>query len=247
MDIFNDLKNKNYNYSNKIESNKYTQSISNLIINNKLSDNEESDINKLDTKKEISKKYKSIYELILSIKDNEYQILEMKEKDKYVSDKKIVLCSNVDDEYNTYNFNKRVLSKSLICANLQKHKDNLLSLILFYNDYFKINIILYHDNKFYKSGLKDFENVYIECNKNGWVIKDVSDDNISYESILDLKYFIEQDLKTNFIYNSYLKAISNYKSDELINIAKELNIDLMKNGKKKVKKELYDEINLLKL
>ena len=64
---------------------------------------------------------------------------------------------------------------------------------------------------------------------------------------VEKKHGIELDLKTNFIYNSYLKAISNYKSEELINIAKELNIDLMKNGKKKVKKELYDEINLIKL
>lgn len=235
MEIFNDLKTKNYNYSQKIEYNKYTQRVQDKSKNIKPKEYD------------VKNNFKSFYELILSIKDNQYQILENSEKDKYVSDKKIVLCSKVDDEYDTYNFNKRVLSKSLICANLQKHKDNLLSLILFYNDYFKINIVLFHDNKYYKSGLKDFENVYIECNKNGWVIKDVSDDNISYENILDLKYFIELDIKTNFIYNSYLKAISNYKSDELINIAKELNIDLMKNGKKKVKKELYDEVNLIKL
>ena len=110
------------------------------------------------------------------------------------------------------------------------------------------NLILCHDNKYYKSGIKDFNNIYIEYTKNGWIIKDI---NFSYDiehlNILDSKYGIELDLKTNFIYNSYLKAISNYKSDELIDIAKELNIDLMKNGKKKVKKDLYDEINLFKL
>ena len=285
MDIFNDIKNKNYNYSDKIESNKYTQSI-NSIIKNKPIDNKESDINKLDnyivkntieqldiketdnniiksvinesinhfidnecvkyTKKEMSEKYKSIYELILSIKDNEYHILEMKEKDKYVSDEKIVLCSEADDKYNTYNFNKKI-SKSLICSNLQKYKDNLLSLILFYNDYFKINLIICHDNKYYKSGLKNFENIYIKYIKNGWIIQEMNSENIKYENILDLKYCIELDIKTNFIYKLHLKAISNYKVDELINIANELNIDLNKNGKKKIKKELYDEINLFKL
>lgn len=286
MDIFNDLKNKNYNYSDKIESNKYTQSINSIIknkpidfdnLNIKETDNDivkntikQLDIKKTDnniiksvinestnhfidnecvkyTKKEMSEKYKSIYELILSIKDNEYQILEMKEKDKYVSDKKIILCSNIDDEYNNYNFNKRILSKSLICSNLQKYKDNLLSLILFYNDYFKINLIICHDNKYYKSGLKNFENIYIKYIKNGWIIQEMNSENIKYENILDLKYCIELDIKTNFIYNLYLKAISNYKVDELINIANELNIDLNKNGKKKIKKELYDEINLFKL
>lgn len=235
MEIFKELKNKNNNYSEKIIRNKYTQDISKKI--------------NIEPKKYDEKThFKNIYELILSFKDNQYQILENSEKDKYTSDKKILLCSKVDDEYDSYNFNKRVLSKSLICANLQKHKDNLLSLILFYNDYFKINLILCHDDKYYKSGIKNFDNIYIEYTKNGWIIKDI---NFSYDikhlNILELKYGIELDLKTNFIYNSYLKAISNYKSEELINIAKELNIDLMKNGKKKVKKELYDEINLIKL
>jgi hypothetical protein len=285
MDIFNDLKNKNYNYSDKIESNKYTQSINSIIknkpidfdnLNIKETDNDivkntikqlyikETDNNIIKsvinesinhfidnecvkyTKKEMSEKYKSIYELILSIKDNEYQILEMKEKDKYVSDEKILLCSEADDKYNTYNFNKKI-SKSLICSNLQKYKDNLLSLILFYNDYFKINLIICHDNKYYKSGLKNFENIYIKYIKNGWIIQEMNSENIKYENILDLKYCIELDIKTNFIYNLYLKAISNYKVDELISIANELNIDLNKNGKKKIKKELYDEINLFKL
>ena len=235
MEIFKEIKNKNNNYSKKIIRNKYTQDISKKI--------------NIEPKKYDEKNnFKNIYELILSFKDNQYQILENSEKDKYTSDKKILLCSKVDDEYDSYNFNKRVLSKSLICANLQKHKDNLLSLILFYNDYFKINLILCHDDKYYKSGIKNFDNIYIEYTKNGWIIKDINFSyDIIYLNILELKYGIELDLKTNFIYNSYLKAISNYKSEELINIAKELNIDLMKNGKKKVKKELYDEINLIKL
>ena len=122
-----------------------------------------------------------------------------------------------------------------------------MSLILFYNDYFKINLIICHDNKFYKSGLKNFENIYIKYIKNNWIIQEINSENIKYENILDLKYCIELDIKTNFIYKLHLKAISNYKADELINIANELNIDLNKNGKKKIKKELYDEINLIKL
>lgn len=235
MEIFKDLKNKNNNYSDKINKNKYTQDI--LKKESHKSNNYDKRNN-----------FKSIYELMLSIKDHQYQILEDFEKDKYISDKKIILCSNVDDVYDNLNFNKRVLSKQLICSNLQKNKDNLLSLILFYNNYFNINLILCHDNKFYKSDLKDLNNIYIEHTKNGWVIKDINFSyDIEYLNILELKYGIELDLKTNFVYNSYLKAISNYKSDELNNIAKELNIDLMKNGKKKLKKELYDEINLLKL
>ena len=282
MEIFNDLKNKNCNYSSKIESNKYTQSnwagadngqsamkdtsnhIMEIVKNESLQNALDGQILKsvkneslqhaVDnecvkyTKQVMIKKYKTLYELILSIKDHNYTILEENEKDKYVSEQKMLLCSKVDDEYETYNFNKRILSKSLICSNLQKNKDNLLSLILFYNDYFNINLIILHDNKFYKTGLKNYDNIYIKYTKYGWTTININLDNIEYENILDFKYGIELDLKTNFIYNQYLKAISNYKSDELINISKELNIDLLKvDGKKKIKKDLYEEINILKL
>ena len=55
-------------------------------------------------------------------------------------------------------------------------------------------------------------------------------------------------MKTNFVYNSYLKTISNYKLDDLVNIANECNMSLTnEKGKKKTKKELYEEINLIKL
>ena len=107
------------------------------------------------------KKYKTIYELILSIKDPKYNILEEKEKDTYSKEEKLKLCSLIDSEYDNYNFNKKILSKSLICSNLQKLKDNYLSLILFYNEYFKINLVIFSQNNYYRTGLKNYDNVYI--------------------------------------------------------------------------------------
>ena len=41
--------------------------------------------------------------------------------------------------------------------------------------------------------------------------------------------------------------IGKYKSPELIQIAKDMGLPLVKDGKKKVKKELYDDINLYQL
>ena len=63
-----------------------------------------------------------------------------------------------------------------------------------------------------------------------------------------LENVINFDIKPELIvYNLYLKPITTYKLDELVNYAKEFDISLMKeNGKKKVKKELYDDINLSK-
>ena len=45
------------------------------------------------------------------------------------------------------------------------------------------------------------------------------------------------------IYITYLKAISNYKLEELHKIAKENDIEILNNGKRKTKSILYDEIN----
>ena len=229
--IFKDIRNSSFDYSKKIEVSKYTQCI-----------NQDLDID--DTKY-----FKSIFELILSIKDFNYDILDKEEVDNYVKTQILNLCNIVDTEYDNYNFNKKILSKLMICNNLQINKDTL-SLILFYNEYYKINLIIFNkdSNKFYKTGLKDYEKVYISYYDKKWHIINEVDDSCEYSDINELSNVFDIDVKTNFIYNTYLKAISNYKADDLITIANECNINLIKdNGKKKTKKELYDEINLIKL
>ena len=238
MDIFNELKTKNNNYSDKIDINKYTQTFSLL--------------KEVETEAHVITKsiFNSIFELILSIKDVNYCILENKEINKYVSDKKLELCSKIDVDYNNLNFNKKVLSKTTICSNLQK-KNNMLSLILFYNEFYKINLIIYNksSNKFYKTGMKNYDNIYITYDNKKWIINDnINNDYNNYSDINELNTILDIDMKTNFVYNSYLKSLSNYKLDDLVNIANECNISLTnENGKKKTKKDLYEEINLIKL
>ena len=63
-----------------------------------------------------------------------------------------------------------MLSKSLICKNLQQINDNNLSSLLFYNEHFKINLIIYNkaDYKFYKTGLKNYEKIYITYHNKIW-------------------------------------------------------------------------------
>lgn len=229
--IFESIRNSTNSYSKKINESKYTQNI--YVTENK----------------QITNQYDSIYECILSIKDVQYQLLNDSEKPDYVKQHLLELCNTVDSEYDTYNFNKKVLSKQKLCSNLQNNK-NILSSILFYNEYFKLNLIIFNEsiNKFYKTGLKNYDKIYISYSDKKWTIHDSVDDLSSYSNISDLSSVIEIDMKDNFVYNTYLKAISNYKADDLINIANELNLSLNKdNGKKKTKKELYDEINLIKL
>ena len=229
--IFENIRNSTNDYSKKISVNKYTQ-----------------DTYKKDEEIKV-KQYKSIYESLLSQKDVPYQILNDQEKEDYVKQHLLELCNIVDSNYETYNFNKKVLSKQKLCRNLQGNK-NVLSSILFYNEYFKVNLIIMNEStgKLYKTGLKDYDKLYISCSDKKWVLHESSEDSSTYSDIGDLSSVIEIDMKDNFVYNTYLKAISNYKADDLTNIANELNVSLIKdNGKKKTKKELYDEINLNKM
>lgn len=231
--IFETIRNSNNSYSKKINDSKYTQNIN----------------TKQQTCIEQSKQFNSIYECILSIKDVSYQILNNSEKSDYIKHHLLELCNIVDSEYDKYNLNKKVLSKQKLCRNLQGN-NNILSSILFYNEYFKLNLIIFNQstNKFYKTGLKNYEKLYLSCSDKKWTIHDSIEDPEEYSDISDLNAVIDIDLKDNFIYNTYLKAISNYKADDLITIANELNIGLTKEGgKKKTKKELYDEINLIKI
>jgi RNA polymerase sigma-70 factor (ECF subfamily) len=52
------------------------------------------------------------------------------------------------------------------------------------------------------------------------------------------------DYKNLEAYATHLESISKYKSPELVDKAKSVNIPIESNGKKKVKKQLYDEINM---
>ena len=230
--IFETLRNSTNSYTKKINECKYTQNI--FIKEENSSD---------------CKQYGSIYECLLSQKDIPYQILNDGEKSDYVKQHLLELCNTIDKEYDTYNFNKKVLSKQKLFRNLQGN-NNVLASILFYNGYFQVNLIIFNEstNKFYKTGLKDYDKLYISCSDKKWTVHDSVDDTEKYSDISDLSSVIDIDMKDNFIYNTYLKAISNYKADDLINIANELNINLTKiGGKKKTKKELYDEINLNKM
>ena len=56
---------------------------------------------------------------------------------------------------------------------------------------------------------------------------------------------IHYDVTDNIIFKSKLKSLSSYKVNELIELAKEKNLNLKNNNKKKTKKELYDELYLL--
>lgn len=241
MDYFLTLSSNTDNYSSKISINKYTEGESNHQSDVLTSTN--------------------ILEIILSLKDYNYQILEKSEKSNYIKKKSLELSAFLDSNYDNYNYNKRKFNKDLVCKNLQNM--NYLSSVLFFNDYYKINIIICNKTNtivsYFKTSIKDFEKIYILYDDNKFSIYGDAPSDIIYnkidekmgdvnDSCYTLSKVIEYDIKPdNLIYNTFLKNITTYKANELIEIAKTHNINLEKNGKKKTKKELYDDINLSKI
>ena len=62
-----------------------------------------------------------------------------------------------------------------------------------------------------------------------------------YTDKLDgLTNILNLNIKDVYIYKKYLKPISNYKIGELVDIAKELNVNIMKNAKRMTKQDIYD-------
>ena len=227
MDHFLTFSSNTDNYSSKISVNKYTEG-------------------EISLEKEIFS-VENILEIVLSLKDYNYQILENSEKKNYIKKKTLELSAFLDSNYNNYNYNKRKFNKDLVCKNLQK--SNYLSSILFFNDYYKINIIicnkLYDTIKYFKTGIKDFEKIYILYDDNKFSICSVLPSTDLYDSIDDkmgpihdsyytLSRVIHYDIKPdNLIYNTFLKNIATYKVDELIEIANQNNVEVIKaDGKK---------------
>ena len=207
--------------------------------------------NKIKTKKNDykNKKYcNTIDEIIISVNEPEYLLSETKEL--FVNKKKIAIANDLDDKYDNYvKFNySKYFKKSLIQSGLQD--DNMISTFIYLSDYYNINIYIYDKDSdvYYNYIDKNDKNIYVIFDKTGWIISDINFDISKIDIIrmnLFLKIsFIKNNLKNNIIYNSFLNPISKYKMDELVKIAKDNNILLVdKNGKKKVKQVLYDDIN----
>ena len=125
---------------------------------------------------------------------------------------------------------------------------NTISGLLYLSDYYGVTTHVYLDSKKHiVTSDKVRKEFHIKFSNNKW--SEISEVSSSFElgEFSELGDALVLDVKTKDIYKKYLQPISKYKSPELIQIAKDMDIPLDKGGKKKVKKELYDDINLYQL
>ena len=177
---------------------------------------------------------------IISNGDNKYQMLNVKNS---LIEKQLKI-----DYINKIRNNKQIIKsyKFDTIINIENNlaNENLINIktvmTLFVVD--KINLIFVSKNTYFELLMNDTEPVYI--------IREIQSQSkykskygfeISNKCILD-------DIKSNFFQldtlNKPIKAISAYKVDDLINIAKKLAIDIFnkETGKNMSKNQLYEEI-----
>lgn len=232
MDVLNNLPTK-YEYSRKIKPSEYEQMIHSP--------------NSTTKPKQMS--YSDIRHLFVSIFDPTCQILESKDKPLYINQRLIELATEIDESaetaYTQFNYSK-VLKPSHIQQSLQLK--NQLSSLLYLSDIYKVTTLVYLPqlSKFIKTSQKTNRPTFTLAFHKG-KFQEMSEEPCwsSYQegSYEDLGQCFELDCKSLDIYKPHLQPISKYKITELQTIAKEVQISVDALGKRKPKKQLYDEIN----
>ena len=186
-----------------------------------------------------------ICELIIGQNEIEYNSLSNTEKINYIRNKKLEFASSINL---SNNYIKKWKTK-LIQNGLQD--SNNLSSILYLNEKYNVKTIIYNSetNEYYTTTLKNYEPIYCQYKNNSWHLIDSK--NINYDSlkinneIKDLDSIIKLDIDTIMIHSSFLEALSKYKLSDLVTIAEKEGISMIDSkGKKKIKKVIFDEINL---
>lgn len=224
MDFIEDFKQNTNKYAKKIKTSRYLEKPKQM--------------------KKPTRKITDICELIIGNNEIEYNSLnDSIEKLNFIKKKKIDIASNI--ELSNGGPYIRKFKSQLIQNGLQSM--NCLSTILYLNEKYKVACIIYNEDteKYYLTTYKSYPKLVCSYSKNGWSIIETFDEKNVSKDISYLSNILTIDIDTIFIKISHLNSLSKYKINELEEIAKKENLPLVnQNGKKKLKKELYDDINL---
>jgi|TARA_B110000971_G_scaffold218535_1_gene257561 hypothetical protein len=184
---------------------------------------------------------KDICEIIISQNDQEYDTVQKTQRKNYIIKKKLEIADAVEkNEKFTKSFNPKLIQRGL-------QNNNHISSILYMNELYKVNTVIYNTitNKFYKTSFMDYPILFCEYKNNSWHhLEDVKvDENTKYHPISEIPDILTHDT-TMMIFKSNMESISKYKIKDLEIMCSENDLETTRNGKKKLKKELYDELSL---
>lgn len=224
-------------------------------LSNKINDTKFTEGRKIDPEvTRVAEWHPTIDKCILSMYDNMISIIPKDEKEFYVDQLIIKICSEIDENETTYdkcNYNKRIMNKNKIQQGLQL--DNHLSSLLYLSDYYRIHFVLVKDGIYYKTCILPYPKIYLHCKDDHYristetitdVIKEVS---IFSKDLSHFRIINNLNLRNLNIYKTDLKAISTYNLSQLVQLATENKINHKKDGKALKKAELYDKISLKKI
>jgi hypothetical protein len=202
----------------------------------------------ISSRKHSETEYPTLIEVFFSNFDPHITLID--DKELYIKQKILEIASEIDENetlFSSFNYHKSV-KPALIQHGLQMN--NTISSLFYLSDIYKVSTIVYIESKQIKipTSVKQRTEFHILYTTHGkWVHLTDTIPDYTQSDFANLNECLTMDLKTPDIYKKFLDPISKYKVSELIELAKDRQIELIYLGKKKVKKELYDEINVWEL
>jgi hypothetical protein len=194
--------------------------------------------------------YPSLVELLFTYYDHHFSLVEPKDKQLYVKQRLMDIATSLDEQgplvYDSFNYNK-TMSIPIIQHGLQAM--NGVSALLYLSDLYKVTTSIYLEGSSTKirTSMKERTTIHIMYTKNNtWSMLEKPADYQTGDFSL-LAECLVMDVKSPDVYTRFLKPIGKYKSSELSEMATHRTISLMNDTKRKLKKELYDDINLYEL
>lgn len=194
-----------------------------------------------------NKVYQDINNLFIDMFDPTCNILDEKDKDVYYIQRLLEIATDIDEKSDTnylnYKYSSKVFKPSLIQSGLQT--PNTLSSVIYLGDFNKVTPVIYIESIKTKIIIsqKTRNNIHI-LYKDGTFSE--LDEQLDYKlgSYDDLKHALVLNVKKLDVYELELEPIGKYKVTELFELATKFNLPTEENGKKKVKKQMYDELYL---
>lgn len=197
--------------------------------------------------KTIEKVYQDINNLFIDKFDPTCNIIEEKDKDVYYIQRLLEIATDLDEKHDTnylnYKYSPKVFKPSLIQSGLQT--PNTLTSVIYLGDFYKVTPVIYIDSIKTKIIIsqKTRNNIHI-LYKDGTFTE--LDEPLDYKLGIydDLKHALVLNVKKLDVYQMDLEPISKYKVTELVELANKINLPIEENGRRKVKKQLYDDLYL---
>ena len=231
MNLLSNLPTK-YDYTRRIQSSSYEQTVDKLVPE----------------KQSTNVSFHDICSLFISSFDPTCQLLESKEKPMYINQRLIELATEIDESvetaYTCFKYSK-LMKPTFIQQSLQLK--NQLSSLLYLSDLYKVttHVYLKQQQKYIVTSQKNNRDTFsILYHQSRFSELQNPPDNYTEGTYEDLGQCFELDVKQLGVYVTHLLPISKYKMSELQEIAKQINIPIDSLGKRKVKKQVYDEINV---